>query len=248
MRGLRGIGIGGMTMGGAVIGGGSSITLHDYIVSLGPIAYWPLDELVGVTAINYGSIVSGNGTYTGVTLNQIDAPGGTRAGLFDGVNDGVHCLSANLISAFNGTAGSFFCFAKVYTPTVWGDGTYNCITRLSANGSNFIYARTKYNAIAFQYLYNAGGTLEAFDFSTTESAWFLATITWSDAADQVKFYFNNVVINNTGIGTWSGALAVADIGIDITGDCWYGYLAHAPIFDRVLTPTEIANVITLGGI
>ena len=113
MRGLRGLGIQGLAnpvfSAGCPRGG-----LMRTILSYNPIAYWPMNELTGTTMVNYGSLgTAANGTYSGVTLDQVDAPGGGRAGLLDGVNDNVNILYGSLSGSVQRADFDNNCMGKV---------------------------------------------------------------------------------------------------------------------------------------
>ena len=80
------------------------------ILDTNPLAVWPMDEASGTDSIAYPSTAY-NGTYTGVTLGQSQAP--FTCPLFDGTNDYNDIYSATLNSNWGWKTGSIMVFLKI---------------------------------------------------------------------------------------------------------------------------------------
>lgn len=222
------------------------------IITTNPIAYWPLNELTGTTAINYGSLgTDANGAYSGATLAQIAAPGGGLAPLFDGVNDFVNVYSATLNGGFVGTLGSVMLWSRKRTTAI--NGGVRLVIYVDSSNRIFIYQPADTSA-DFIMSYKAG-TIEELSATYTGAVdtWYQTVITFTDAGDKVIFYVNGEQYGATatGIGTWVGALSSTTcvLGCQNTSGLtdFDGYLAHAAIWDRVLTPAEVLSLYN-GGI
>ncbi len=250
MRGLRGVGLSGLaspTMSAGCPGGG----LMSTILSYNPIAYWPLNELSGVTAINYGSLGSAaNGTHTGDTLAQIAAPGDGLAPYFDGGNDRVAIHTAALQGAFDPLLGSMMIFQRVTAGS-----PYDKAMQLAADSGNNRIALSQPNDITgdtvFQYI--AGGTNKTLTYDLTQNAWTQTVITWDKANDRVKFYAqgSQYGATQTGLGVWVLTLSSVYTFIgsaSATSDFFTGHLAHAAVWASVLADSEIANMYSVSGI
>jgi hypothetical protein len=228
--------------------------LEAAIVPLAPIACFPLTETIGTAAQNIGSLGSAaNGTYTGATLNQIAAPGGTTAPLFDGVNDLANIYSASLSSAFNGSLGSIIVFFKVYDSGVWTDGKQRNIVSIytTVNSRIIIHKLTTNNTLALYY--KAGGTDEQITTTAYNNTnWNMAAVTWSKAADQYVVYVNGTQVGatQTGLGTWDGVISATSciLGNNSTNADydWYGYVSTAAIFGTVLSLANTQAVYAAG--
>lgn len=226
-------------------------TLQQLILAFGSnlISYLPLDETSGATAAD----ASGNsrtGTYANVTLNSIALPAkvGGNAPLFNGgVTDTsyINWYTASLAAATPGAAGTFSALAKT---SAWADGVARDIAYLRVDSSNYINVikSTTNNELSFQY--RAGGSLKIVTSTALAGStdWFLATITWSKAADEVKAFLNGVQVGTTqtGLGTWAGTLSttLTNLGAHTQAGAsvWAGGIAHPFLLNRVATPAEIA--------
>jgi hypothetical protein len=223
------------------------------ILSYNPIAYWPLNELSGLTAINYGSLgAAADGTYSGVTLNEINGPGGTRAGLW-GVNDGVNIQSVALRDSFSGNM-TILLFARVNNTGVWTDGLEHELWRATSNvPSRTIYLRKSTTNNNLGCRYDGGGALKAVNVNSYSfSDWFLVGYSYSLADNALKMYVNAAQSGSTqtGVLAWDGVLTDNIIGAYGVGFAlsWYGYLAHTAIFPTVLTLANFQTIYAAAGI
>jgi hypothetical protein len=221
--------------------GKKGLSYRQTLLDTSPLIYFPLDEISGTAAINYGSLgASANGTYSGPTLNQLASPGGGNAPLFDGLNDYVDIYSAALSAAFNPQLGTLMFWWKVFDKAVWYDALNACAINLGASSTNVLQV-TQYNSHQMTYVYRAGGTYyyPASPMPGGEG-WCLSTITWNKTSDLAKGYLNEKQWGDSTstIGTWTGSLAdtLCAIGGSNTTPTnpWKGYLAHVAIWDKEL--------------
>lgn len=227
--------------------GGSCI---DKVLGYSPIAYWPLNEASGATAVCQVSSAQ-NGTYTGVTLaNELGPDGVNYAPFFDGVNDLVNIYSVPFRDAFNGAEGSVVVWGRI-NPGAWTDGAERFLLRFRVDDNNRVdIGKAAANNQLF-YNYSAGGTHSARYPAVSETPFFCAVITWSALADEMWPYLNGTPIAavRNGLGVWAGTfnsnttiLGASNIW---AGNPWHGWGAHCIAFDRPLTPAEVLSVSTI---
>jgi len=215
------------------------------------IAYWQMDETSGSTAGD-SSPQGHDGIYSGVTLANMPLPGkiGGSGPRFDGANDYVSVYSAGFDSAFDGQVGSAMVWAKVYDASVWTDGVYRHCFNFFVDASNRVHIRKSGGAgnNQMEVWYKAAGVQETiYATSLTSTDWVHYAVTWSNVADEVKFFVNGVQAGGTqtGLGSWTGNLSAANTKIgayDASQLSWNGWLGHVVVLNRVATPAEIAAV------
>ncbi len=228
-----------------MMGGGNAY--QKYIIATSPIAYWPLNEISGAVAVNYGTLgTAANGSYTAVTLAQTPAPGGGLAPSFDGATSLCEIDSVALSGAFSGLLCTISIWFRVSGVGVWTDGTADAAITLLADMNNYVQIVNpgvpNNSIIAANVMGGAAGSENIPGF--VGAGWYMFTMTYSDAADEGKSFVNGVQAGGThAIGTWVGALAGTNTCIGSESNAgsnfWNGYLAHATIWSKVLTPTEI---------
>ena len=209
-----------------------------FILSTNPIAYWPLNDLSGSTAIDL--VAAHNGTYTGVDLAQAQDP--FVCPYFDGANDHGNVYSAwlNTAKAFL-SEGSIMIWAKVYDAGAWTAAQmrmFSILTAVSRDGAHFV---RNANAIAFTHV--LGTVSKSVTLSGLSTlAWMQLAISWSDSGDTMKAYYNGAQTGatQTGLGTQTAdalANAYCTIGAYNTtpANIWNGWLAHAAIWDTPLS-------------
>jgi len=212
------------------------------------LAYWPQWEPRG-TLIND---LSGNGrigTYTGVTLGQPGIGDGYTSPLYDGANDVGNCYSASLATAFSALTGTLHIWARVYNAAVWVDHTARLVAYFGADVSdNRVMILTNVSD-QLVWTYTANGVTNSVtdsgnSISTTD--WMALGLTWDKGADAVMGYYAGAQFDSTqsGLDVWAGALASTLCTLGSKGATpalvWNGYLAHAALWDAVLTPADMA--------
>ncbi len=235
---------------GLMVGGGGGYA--EKVLSYGPIAYWPLWELSGVTAqclVNPAQ----NGTYTGVILANAVAPDGSVCPFFDGINDLVNIYSAALNTAFDPDEYTIAIWAKFFNVGVWTDGLLRNAIYLEADGTNLTAIRKSAtnNRILFDALRGGVNSSRRRDGETT-TGWMHWALTVSKTDDEHKAYYNGIQegVTINGLGNWAGALKNLRCAIgsrrSTPSQPFHGWLAHAVVFDRVLNTTEVFSLAMYG--
>jgi len=228
---------------------GYTPTYTQKVLTLAPIAYWPMAEPSGTTALD----ASGNGrtgTYTGVTLGVTGIGDGRTAASFDGATSKNNVFSASLAAAFGSAEGSIILWAKVSAVGVWSDGIVRRFITLQVDANNRAYIEKVAGANTFGINYVAGGTAKNRNRVTTTVAYFHVTMTWSKSNDRAIMYFNGVQegATLTALGTWVGTIVNTNtnVGANATTptSVWSGSLAHAAVFARELTAAEALSAAT----
>jgi hypothetical protein len=232
--------------------GGQSYTQR--VLATGPIAYWVMGEGAGLVSQDEINSPAQDGAYTGVTLGQPGIGDGNTSPLFDGANDYNNIYTVTLNGVINGAEGSFSCWMRVSGAGVWTDGTVRAgvgiyhtdavqrIVNISKSSAN--------NTLFFQRFVNAVVKQHTVTPITTTD-WFNVFYTWSEAADEVRAFIDGVEqgVALNAIQNWAGNLNTIRtcIGARATTplDPWDGYLAHAALWNVVLTPAQIATLATV---
>lgn len=224
---------------------GGEVTYSDLVLGLGPIAYWPLNEMSGTRAVD---VVGGNnGTYTGVDLGQSQTP--FVAPLFDGSGDYCNLDSTWLRNTFTPNETTVMIWYKPDSG-VLADSTFRGIIRFQVDTDNRIYlARSTTNNV-FDILWEANNTMEVVSPTIATYTWHQLAITASKTADQVKVYVDGAQSGSTqtGLQTWTGTPTTNLIGAAtaVPANVWKGWLAHAALWNRALTAAEVANLYAWG--
>jgi hypothetical protein len=221
------------------------------IRSLGPIAYWPMAESSGSVALD-GSGNGRNGAYTGVTLGAAGIGDGRTAASFDGATSYNNVYSASLAAAFNGQEGTIMLWAKVSAAGVWTDTIARRLIYLAVDANNRVSLVKSNTNNEVDYLYVAGGVTKTGGVTSfSPTTYFHVAMTWSKAADQVKFYVGGAQsgATATGLGVFAGSLAAVTTLVgaisQAPANVWGGALAHGAIFARALSAPEILSAATL---
>jgi hypothetical protein len=216
----------------------------DLVLSLSPLAYWPLNETSGTTAVDL--VGAHNGAYTGVDLGQAQTP--FIAPLFDGTSDYCNIYSTWLNSNWNPALGSIAIWVKVYDAAVLTDGAIRDCIKLRADLQNFVDISRTATDNQFGIYYKAGNVSKSVTPTISATTWQHLALTWDVASNQMIAYVNGEQsgATQTSLGTWVGALSTSQtiIGANVTtpNAVWSGWLAHAAIWTRVLTPLEVAGL------
>lgn len=153
------------------------------VISLGPIAYWPMQETSGTTMT---ALVGSNGTYHGGVTFAADGPSGDclpRSASFDGTDD--YASAALNLSACNEITVSFWMwwssFASVNRQALEHTADYN-----SATGW-VVYPNTAYTYLSTSLLeasqsYGAGHWRNRFVARPSGSVWHHYAVRYSRAS------------------------------------------------------------------
>lgn len=216
------------------------------VKALSPIAYWPLAEASGSTALD----ASGNGrdgAYTGVTLGASGIGDGRSAASFDGSTSRANVFSASLAAAFSGAAGTVCGWARMSGSGVWSDATNRYLFELNVNAQNRVsILRSTTNGVV-TLAYRGGNVLKQLNTAAQSSLAFLHyALTWDTVADQVKAYLNGAQIGatQTTLTPFTGTPAVAVIGAQtaVPAAVWSGTIAHVALWNTALSGAQIASL------
>jgi hypothetical protein len=234
----------------SLTGGIGSSLYWQKVAGMEPVAYWQLGDTGGTVAQCLVNAAQ-NGSYTGVTLDNARGPDLSPVGLWDGINDFCDIYSTALNSAWDGDELTVALWVKVYDVAFWTNDWYKFIF-LYADNNNFVSISTSANDGRAYIERKAGGAGKATEVDMSSSlAWFHAGITASVIADEQKAYIDGVQQGATlnGLGNWAGNLSATAtvLGADNTSASkpYNGWLAHAVVFDRVLTGPQILDLATV---
>jgi hypothetical protein len=212
-------------------------SLEAVIVPLAPIACFPGGETSGTVAKNIGSLgLAADGTISGVTLNAIDGPAGTRAWSLDGVNDYAYLEAAPLTAlntALNKDVHTILIWSKIHTI----DTSRDTMFQLYTDANNYELSQ-KANATLYETNRYANTEVDTRYVGVSDTGWHLFAIAVDADANVTKVYYDAVQqgANLTTNNAWVGDLVGFVIGrLAVAGSYyWYGYLSHAAIFSTVL--------------
>ena len=211
------------------------------------VAYWPLNEQAGVvvTDVAHAAPSAYNGAYAGVTLNQPGIGDGNGCPSFNGTTSKANVYTAALAAAFPGDEGSLLLWGRVADANVWTE-SWRSLMRLQVNGSNRINLQRNSTASNLFMERIAGGANQNHSITGINvTTWMHIAITWSRAANQVKFYHDGAQQGSTRTcpNAWAGTLDsnTCVIGAETSNpfSVWRGWLAHAALFSAPLTAAQI---------
>lgn len=217
------------------------------VLSLGPIAYWPMGEYTGSVAYD----ISGNvrhGAYTGVDLGQ-SGIGGTVCPYFDGVNDFNNVYTASFAAILPAAEGTLHLWVRVFNEGVWTNGLEQRFATFVTATGDYIILRKAVGNNQLDWLYKAGGVAKIVSAAgITSVGWLSVGITVSATVTEMRAYLNGVQTGLTqgGFGAWGGALLAnsAIFGASNTTPLlpWNGYLAHGVFYPRALSAGEMLSL------
>lgn len=232
---------------GAPLGptGAVAATYQSKVEGYSPLVFWPLLETSGTEITE---VINGwHGTYSGVTVdNALGPDGANNAPLWDGVNDYGNIYSSDLNSNWDPAEGSVVVWTKVFNAGVWTDATHRGFLALYVNGNNRIELFKHANNNLLRLEYEAGNVNDRFDVSGSPTGWVMRTVTWSVAADEIKFYTDATLeATATGVGTWVGNLSTTRTVIGAlrtSANFWNGWLAYVSIYTSPLSGPAITDL------
>jgi hypothetical protein len=227
-----------------------TVQYYQRVLASDPIAYWLLDEKGGTVAydaVTMRAVGAQNGVHTAVTLGQPGIGDGRTSPLYDGVNGYTDVVSAALAAAFDGSEGTAMCWARVANAGVWTDGASRTALTVFVDADNLLLLqRNGVNNQLFWY-YEANTVIDSVVLGgLTTTDWMHLALTWSASADEVRAYYNGAQTGATqvGLGAWAGVPSRTIAGASTVAPVapWSGYLDHVALWDRPLTPAEIADL------
>lgn len=244
-----------LSLTGTVTLGGVAVlprTYEERVLVLGPVAYWPMTETSGTA----GADATGNG-YNGTFARDVSTMGtvagpvaGETAPVFDPASDYLDVLSAGLITALGDmSAGTFSTWYQVRAASVWTDGVNRQVVRMHGNvPDNYIFVRKASGDDVWRFEHKGGGTTKSiFPESSAPTDWAHVAITWGEGGI-IQAYLDGVIAgaSSSGVGAWTQNLDEFFIGAASSspGEAWDGQIGHAALWDRALSPAEIATIAT----
>jgi hypothetical protein len=226
---------------------------YEKVLNLDPIAYWPLWEASGTTAHCLVNTAQ-NGIYNSDVSTWPVGTGigdGNTAPQFDGTNDYLVVETATLEAAINGAEGTYATWFQVSAAGVWTDGIFRYMCNMQDDANNrFVITKSNANNTLYTAHY-AGGTAETHtEAGQSSTAWMHYALTWSETADEVKYYLNGVLLaTDTTIGTWNGdadwSPMIIGAASGAPANVWSGGLAHCAFWGSALGAGIIADLATV---
>lgn len=222
--------------------------LLNVVGSSSVVAYWPLWESSGATAVDV-SPNGLNGAYSaGVTYGQPGIGDGRTSCYFGGTSR-VNLYSAGLATALPTTELSYIIWAS-HSAAVWAAGVaaFTLNFRVDVNNRFSLERSATANTMLLRYM--AGGTNKVVTINgLTSEALLPFVMTVSKSNDRLRGYVNGSKFGAdvTGLGTWVGtlnssyaAIASQQGGADSSPDTCG--VAHVALINRELTAAEVATL------
>lgn len=222
------------------------------------IAYWPLDELSGTTALNAEGTTARNGAYTGsgITLARPGIGDGSVAAEFPGADTCVGVGSASLGAAWNGDKGSAIVWARIDQASRWADGLVGWWFHMrAADDVNYNVVMGKSASNTLQWRRRSGVAQAVTSVSKVVSAptgWLFMGMTWDLAVPEIRAYDATGIVGTaaTGFTTWASGTHVPNspnISVLFAGSLtlqeWFGRGAHCAVWaGATLTAAEILSL------
>ena len=241
--------------GRALVGGGGVTppTYNDKVLSYDPILYYPMSELAGAAAINYGSLgAAANGVYAGVTLADALGPDGvSMAPFFDGANDYLNAKTAALEAAWDagGAEWTIAAWVKVFNAGVWTDASRDMVFNALDAVANWCYIdKANFIAPRMHWYYTGGGVNHSHNNAPGANVnWALVAMTRSEIAGEIRYFWDGAFeANDAVIGAWASVAPFTNIAIGandtIPTNVWHGWLSDFMMFNRALSDANIADL------
>ncbi len=192
----------------------------------------------------------------GIYTIQFTAPAGCLSASFtlrcSPINGGVCYFDAcevRRMDGFLGDEGTIIIPTSVANAGVWTDGIARRLLTMQVDADNYLLL-DKPGANAIRGIYKAGGTTETgTQAGITTLDFFFFAMTWSAAADEVKYSYNGDLFEtDTALGTWAGNLA-ANVNLIGSGNktpdfVWHGNLASVLLYNKALLETQVKHLST----
>lgn len=230
-----------------------SLAYFEKVLSLNPLVYFPMGEMSGTIAVDYGNLGE-DATYNNITLAQPGIGDGKTSVLGDGSADYLDFYSATLNTDWDGDEGSLLIWYKPLNVGVWSDGTLDMLVQIRADADNRIFLQ-KHTANNSIMAYREAQTEAKLEIATSLSFTAFTPIffTWSISSGILRLivgdYYDDTASGLT--KTFSGNLNNDFILIANDGKSsanWInGYLAHFALWaNKVLSNGEIEFLRRLG--
>lgn len=233
----------------ALLGGGDTASYTARVLSAARanlVGYWPLSETSGTTAFDANG--NYNGLYGGATVAAATFANGDKAPTFDGAGY-VNVYSAGFAGAFNKAEGTAAFWLKMPTAAQWADATARYFCNFYASATEQVHVILS-GGLVYGNFKDAGGTHTAYQESLISTAWVHFGFTWSATTGDFLGYVNGYPMAYQGAGVvgFSSALS-ASLNVwgalrNNGGSGMKGALAHAAIWSRAFTPSEVLGLVS----
>ncbi len=215
------------------------------VTATGPVAYWPLDELDGPTAVDYAGGYNGAYSSGGVTYGAA-GPVGNPVVTLDGSSGNV---SMPYTSALN-PSGPFTVELWVNPTQVPFPGSVAYVaSSVEVNGNRSGWYLAQDNGATFGHgsafvarLFNQNGTTPTITLwaPVTASEWYYLTLAFDGTT--AALYENGVLATSGTAGYVGNVDAPFTIGMRSDGAySWPGSVGDVAVYGRALTPQEIQS-------
>lgn len=209
------------------------------LLALEPLALWPLNELAGATTVQDKSGNGYNATAVDVAWQQPGIEGSNTAAYFNGSSANINIYSAELSAAFTPDECTLFTWMRV-PAGAWIDSTTRNMMRLRADGDNDIYLYKLSSNNQFRFFMKSGGTSDDYIHTMSDTVWKMVTMTHSLSGDVQAYYLDGSPLgSDSGLVAWNGS-GLSALYTYLGGGVWHGYLQYTTLFNRALTPAEVA--------
>jgi hypothetical protein len=214
------------------------------------IAYWALNESSGTSA-NDLSENGYHGVYSGVSLANLAAPGGSSAPLFDGVNDYVNIGDSGIGAEYDGDEGSLFIWYRPFNAGVLSDGSTDLVIQIVTSTLSWIAIQKATTAGRLTIQRRADdSSLKSVNLDgVTAANWLHLGCTWSRNADEFRVYRDGSQTGATltGLTAITGSINTQYTNVGVSyrptlANPLNGWAAHALLLNRAASPTEIARL------
>ena len=225
-------------------GGGVLSYVQRVIAGYSPVAAWAHDELSGSTIVE--AVNGYDGSYVSATLGDSTGPDGSPVPRYDGINDRSVLTNASLDGPFNGDAGTFLIWLKVFDVGVWTDGVQRRIVKMDSDGGDMLeFTRHIDNKLRMREV--LGGVFNSFTYSGLSfTDWSLCGLRWSWSSPNTTtegIYEATIGGPRVHAGRWSGSLADFTVGAQTDGTLpWNGWFGAAFLFDSALEQATVTAI------
>lgn len=205
------------------------------------LAYLPMSDSVGSTAVRDYSGNGFDGTPTDITFESLGLGKGIKSGSFNGTTSKVIADQAGLLSAINMAEGTLLIATKL-SAAFWSDNTRRYLFSVYRDSTNQVYCM-KYTDNTLYFTYAGDGTYTEYNYTESSTDTLIYCVTWSKAADKFLVYKNGVLASTelTGLGTMTGNATVLNIGY-LGTYFWSGLVGQFVLWSKPLTALQISGI------
>lgn len=215
---------------------GYSTNVRAAILALSPAIFWRLNETAGGTATD-SSGNGRNGTYSGITLNQTAiVPGDPSPDVCINVPNSGSVGSTYSPAPLGGEVRTWMGFFKrtntvdndVYFGATGGSGGYGLF--IAAGSSNVTFQTYSGANVTWT---GVGGAVNSIHH---------VALVYDDTADIAELFVDGLSCGTKNFNAGGTGANTLTVGSGVNGTPWTGNISEFALFERALTPAEIARV------